>query len=74
VIASGVPVRSPAVGRRIRELGVPIESAIAGRDSPVLLVTGAALYLPTGKAPAARAAGQRRTRASRVRAPQAFSR
>jgi hypothetical protein len=57
VIASGVPVRSPAVGRRIQELGVPIESAIAGRDSPVLLVTGAALYLPTGKALAARAAG-----------------
>ena len=56
MIASGVPVKFPAVGRRIQELGVPIESAIAGRDSPVLLVTGAALYLPTGKAPAARAA------------------
>lgn len=73
MIASGVPVRSPAVGRRIQELGVPIESAIAGRDSPVLLVTGAALYLPRGKH-WQRGQQERRTRASRVRAPQAFSR
>jgi hypothetical protein len=46
VIASGVPVRSPATGRCGQELGVPTESAIAVRDGPVLLVTAAALYLP----------------------------